>query len=74
MARAIHALGKIGEELYVLPQDQSLSFRTVSMTNSAYCDFTFNHQFFSYYNYGNLEEDDASKCKVSMRVSLLIDC
>ncbi|XP_057326334.1 cell cycle checkpoint control protein RAD9A [Microplitis mediator] len=70
LARAIHALGKIGEELYVLPQDQSLSFRTVSMTNSAYCDFTFNHQFFSYYNYGNLEEDDASKCKVSMRAAM----
>ncbi|CAD6227613.1 GSCOCG00001291001-RA-CDS [Cotesia congregata] len=70
LARAIHALGKIGEELYVLPQERSLSFRTVSMTNSAYCDFTFNDQYFSYYNFGNLEEDDASKCKVSMRAAM----
>ncbi|XP_015124035.1 cell cycle checkpoint control protein RAD9A [Diachasma alloeum] len=72
LARAFHALAKIGEEMYVMPQERSLSFRSVSMANSAYCDFTFGEHFFTYYNYGNLSEDDALKCKVPMRAAMAV--
>lgn len=68
LAKAIHALSKIGEEMYIEPQDNVLSFRTVNMANSAYADFTFFQCYFSYYIYGDLQENDALKCKISMRV------
>ncbi|XP_034945317.1 cell cycle checkpoint control protein RAD9A [Chelonus insularis] len=72
LARAIHALAKIGEEMYVQPQERALSFRAVSMSNAAYCDFTFRDNYFSYYNYGNLDEEDALKCKVAMRGAMAV--
>lgn len=61
-------LAKIGDEMYVNPQEESISFRTVNMAKSAYSDFMFHKNFFSYYTLGNLEEEEAQKCKISMRV------
>jgi len=61
-------LAKIGDEMYVNPQEESISFRTVNMAKSAYSDFTFHKNFFSYYILGDLEEEEAQKCKISMRV------
>lgn len=72
MARAIHALSKIGDEIYVQPQEKSLSFRAVSSSNSAYSDFTFRDTYFSYYNYGDLNEEDVLKCKVPMRGAIAV--
>ncbi|KAK0179681.1 hypothetical protein PV327_005412 [Microctonus hyperodae] len=72
LARAIHVLGKIGEEMYVQPQERALSFRSVSMSNSAYCDFTFRDNYFTYYKFGDLDEEDTSKCKVSMRCAISV--
>ncbi|KAF7998000.1 hypothetical protein HCN44_009398 [Aphidius gifuensis] len=72
LARAIHALSKIGDEIYVQPQEKSLSFRAVSSSNSAYSDFTFHDTYFSYYNYGDLNEDDVLKCKVPMRGAIAV--
>lgn len=54
--------------MYVHPQKESISFRTVNMAKSAYSDFTFHKSFFSYYTLGDLEEEEAQKCKISMRV------
>lgn len=54
--------------MYVQPRPNSLSFRAVNMANSAYADFTFFENYFSYYVFGDIEEDDALKCKISMRV------
>ena len=68
MAKAIHTLAKIGDEMYVNPQEEAISFRTVNMAKSAYSDFTFHRNFFSYYDLGNLDEEEAQKCKISMRV------
>ncbi|XP_011061660.1 PREDICTED: cell cycle checkpoint control protein RAD9A isoform X1 [Acromyrmex echinatior] len=68
LAKAIHTLAKIGDEMYVNPQKESISFRTVNMAKSAYSDFTFHRNFFSYYDLGNLDEEEAQKCKISMRV------
>lgn len=72
MAKAIHTLAKIGDEMYVNPLQESISFRAINMAKSAYCDFTFQKSFFSYYTLGDLEEEEAQKCKISMRVRFLL--
>lgn len=63
-------LAKIGDEMFVQPQEDSLSFRSVNGSNSAFADVTFHENFFSFYAYENLEESDALKCKILIRVSL----
>ncbi|KYQ50898.1 Cell cycle checkpoint control protein RAD9A [Trachymyrmex zeteki] len=72
LAKAIHTLAKIGDEMYVNPQKESISFRTVNMVKSAYSDFTFHRSFFSYYDLGDLEEEEAQKCKISMRSAMTV--
>lgn len=72
LARAIHTLAKIGDEMYVNPQEESISFRTANMARSAYSDFTFHKNFFSYYVLGDLEEEEAQKCKISMRSAMTV--
>lgn len=72
LAKAIHALSKIGDEMYIEPHENTLSFRTVNMANSAYADFTFLQSYFSYYAYGDLQENDALKCKISMRSAMTV--
>lgn len=72
LAKAIHALAKIGDEMYVQPQEDSISFRAVSMSNSAYVQFTMFKNYFSYYTFGDLQDEDTLKCKISMRVSKAI--
>ncbi|KAF7380250.1 hypothetical protein HZH66_014605 [Vespula vulgaris] len=72
VAKAIHALAKIGDEMYVQPQPNSLSFRAVNMANSAYADFTFFENYFSYYIFDDLEEEDTLKCKISMRSAMTV--
>ncbi|XP_066585975.1 cell cycle checkpoint control protein RAD9A [Prorops nasuta] len=67
LAKAIHALAKIGDEMYVQPQESSLSFRTVNIANSAYADFSFTQDYFAYYSYGDFDEEDSFKSKISMR-------
>jgi hypothetical protein len=69
LARAIHALCRIGDELYVEPEPARISFRAVSSSKSAYASFTFSESFFSYYNYEQTrsQEEDVT-CKVSMKV------
>ncbi|XP_076380796.1 cell cycle checkpoint control protein Rad9 [Megalopta genalis] len=72
LAKAIHALAKIGDEMYIEPQINAISFRTVNLANSAYADFTFYETYFSYYVYGDLQENDALKCKISMRSAMMV--
>ncbi|KAJ9577805.1 hypothetical protein L9F63_005624, partial [Diploptera punctata] len=73
LGRAIHALCRIGDELYVEPEPSKLSFRAVSSSKSAYASFTFFESFFSCYKYeeGNSEEEDIT-CKVSMKSCLAV--
>ncbi|XP_051158632.1 cell cycle checkpoint control protein RAD9A [Leptopilina boulardi] len=70
LAKAIHALAKIGDEMYVQPQEDSISFRAVSMSNSAYANFTMFKNYFSYYTFGDLQDEDTLKCKISMRCAI----
>lgn len=73
LARAIHALCRIGDELYVEPEPARLSFRAVSASKSAYASFTFSESFFSYYNYEQTksQEEDIT-CKVSMKSCMAV--
>ncbi|XP_078036615.1 cell cycle checkpoint control protein Rad9 [Augochlora pura] len=72
LAKAIHALAKIGDEMYIEPQSNAISFRTINLASSAYADFTFYETYFSYYVYGDLQENDALKCKISMRSAMMV--
>ncbi|XP_015514867.1 cell cycle checkpoint control protein RAD9A [Neodiprion lecontei] len=72
LAKAIHSLAKIGDEMYIKPQDAGISFQTVNMARSAYASFTFSESYFSYYTYGNLEQDDALRCQVTMRSAMAV--
>ncbi|XP_070166104.1 cell cycle checkpoint control protein RAD9A isoform X1 [Polyergus mexicanus] len=72
LAKAIHMLAKIGDEMYVNPQQEFISFRTVNMAKSAYSDVTFHKNFFSYYILGDIEEEEAQKCKISMRSAMTV--
>ncbi|XP_054006441.1 cell cycle checkpoint control protein RAD9A isoform X1 [Hylaeus anthracinus] len=72
LAKAIHALARIGDEMYIEPQETGISFRTVNMANSAYADFTMFQNYFSCYEYGDLQKNDALKCKISMRSAMTV--
>lgn len=72
LAKAVHTLAKIGDEMYIEPQESNVAFRTVNMANSAYADFVFYQSFFAYYAYGDLQESDALKCKISMRSAMTV--
>ncbi|XP_024942760.1 cell cycle checkpoint control protein RAD9A isoform X2 [Cephus cinctus] len=53
--------------MYVHPQEKCISFRSVNMANSAYANFTFHENYFSYYIFGDDDEKDTLKCKISIR-------
>ncbi|XP_012220817.1 cell cycle checkpoint control protein RAD9A [Linepithema humile] len=73
LAKAIQMLAKIGDEMYVNPQQESISFCTVNMAKSAYSNFTFYKNFFSYYTVEDLEEEEeAQKCKISMMSAMTV--
>ncbi|XP_014215016.1 cell cycle checkpoint control protein RAD9A [Copidosoma floridanum] len=72
LARAVQMLSKIGDEMFVQPQEDCLSFRSVNGTNSAYVDVTFQENYFSYYAYEDLERTDALRCKILIRSALAV--
>ncbi|KAK3896098.1 hypothetical protein Pcinc_000228 [Petrolisthes cinctipes] len=84
--RAIHSLAKIGDELYIEPQTDGVSFRTVNSSRSAFASFVFGKAFFTLYDDGaalgiqeqqhdggdDVEDDDSVKCKVPMKSPTLL--
>eukprot|EP00095_Tigriopus_kingsejongensis_P001639 snap_masked-scaffold121_size336169-processed-gene-2.1 protein:Tk01639 transcript:snap_masked-scaffold121_size336169-processed-gene-2.1-mRNA-1 annotation:"cell cycle checkpoint control protein rad9a" len=70
-ARAIHALAKIGEELYLVPQTDGLALRTINSSKSAFASFLFNPNFFSVYDEETLPED-SNNCKITMRSAVAV--
>lgn len=75
--RAIHALSKIGEELYIEPLAHGLALRTVNSSRSAYACFLFSPTFFQHYDDGtppisDQESDDAIRCKIAIKSCLTV--
>ncbi|CAN7944131.1 unnamed protein product [Ixodes pacificus] len=65
--KAVHALSKIGEELYLIADDESLSLKVFSMSMSCYACFRLLKSFFSVYE----TSGEGFKGKLSMRSILL---
>lgn len=72
VARAVHALARIGEDLYFEPNEDALSLKSVNAGRSAYASFTFHQSFFSYYSYtpSSDQSEASAQCKISMRSCL----
>ncbi|XP_076020856.1 cell cycle checkpoint control protein RAD9B [Genypterus blacodes] len=67
--KAIHALSRIGNELWLDPMVKGLAVRSVNSAHSAYACFLFSPLFFQHYSLGSESEQHsgAVKCKLVMR-------
>ncbi|XP_028315183.1 cell cycle checkpoint control protein RAD9A [Gouania willdenowi] len=64
LAKAIHSLSRIGDELYVEPQQDGLALRSVNSSRSAYACFLFAPLFFSRYSLPNGHD---FRCKMAIK-------
>ena len=64
-ARALHAMAKIGEDLYLSPQRDGLALRTMNTSRSAFASFLFEPVFFTLFDLesggrsGNADAEEA---------------
>lgn len=85
LARAVHALARIGNDLYIDPQPDGLGFRTVDSSRSALVSFLFKLDFFEVFvekmdddlakiNDSNpeLSSQNPSKCRIPMKSILMV--
>uniref|UniRef100_A0A8C6THF5 Cell cycle checkpoint control protein n=1 Tax=Neogobius melanostomus TaxID=47308 RepID=A0A8C6THF5_9GOBI len=64
LAKAVHSLSRIGDELYVEPQEDGLALRSVNSSRSAYACFLFSPLFFSRYT---TNSDHTFRCKMAIK-------
>uniref|UniRef100_A0AAZ3NS27 Cell cycle checkpoint control protein n=1 Tax=Oncorhynchus tshawytscha TaxID=74940 RepID=A0AAZ3NS27_ONCTS len=64
LAKAIHSLSRIGDELYLEPQEVGLALRSVNSSRSAYACFLFSPLFFSRYT---IPLGHAFRCKMAIK-------
>uniref|UniRef100_A0A3Q4GCD2 Cell cycle checkpoint control protein RAD9A n=1 Tax=Neolamprologus brichardi TaxID=32507 RepID=A0A3Q4GCD2_NEOBR len=64
LAKAVHSLSRIGDELYVEPQEDGLALRSVNSSRSAYACFLFAPLFFSRYS---ITSGDNFRCKMAIK-------
>uniref|UniRef100_A0A4W6G6W0 Cell cycle checkpoint control protein RAD9A n=1 Tax=Lates calcarifer TaxID=8187 RepID=A0A4W6G6W0_LATCA len=67
--KAIHALSRIGEDLWLDPMVKGLALRSVNVAHSAYSCFLFSPLFFQHYSLGSASEqgNETIKCKLVMK-------
>ncbi|XP_028269959.1 cell cycle checkpoint control protein RAD9B [Parambassis ranga] len=67
--KAIHALSRIGDELWLDPTATGLALRAVNSSRSAYCCFLFSPLFFHQYSLASGPElgGESLKCKLLMK-------
>ncbi|XP_056295565.1 cell cycle checkpoint control protein RAD9A [Pseudoliparis swirei] len=64
LAKAIHSLSRIGDDLYVEPQEDGLALRSVNSSRSAYACFLFAPLFFSRYT---IPSGHIFRCKIAIK-------
>lgn len=64
LAKAIHSLSRIGDELYLEPQEDGLALRSVNSSRSAYACFLFAPLFFSRYT---IPRGHVFRCKMAIK-------
>lgn len=85
VGKAIQALAKVGEELYLEPKSEGLAFRTMNSSRSAVMTFKFDRQFFDEYEEKSPDDleripatnpetssQNPSKCRLMMRSILMV--
>uniref|UniRef100_UPI000D18CA72 cell cycle checkpoint control protein RAD9A n=1 Tax=Danio rerio TaxID=7955 RepID=UPI000D18CA72 len=64
LAKAIHSLSRIGEELYLEPVDDGLALRSVNSSRSAFASFQLSPLFFQRYQ---APTDQSFRCKMPIK-------
>lgn len=67
LARALHSLARVGDELFLDPLCDRLVICTVNSSQSAFAEFVFHQSFFSSYDIEVDSPELLPKCKISMK-------
>lgn len=66
VARAVHSLAKVGDEIFIQPGEDELLFRTINSAKSAFAEFRMCRSFFSSFSFPTPQND--TECKITMKV------